>query len=249
MGQSRTEYLGPKLGVQESHEKNEENHNLRFMDFSASARQYVSRLTVSRRPLPVSRVGSGRGALSAQASSATTRPRSTARICTARQVVSASTSLSVPLTARGSFASAAQVPALSVVRGAVQTARRHRHLARQACGRELHGRDELYEFLQRSHAHRTSPRRPRSSRLRESRQTSDQREAPEIPARLLKPTTSTRVQVTPAYRERNTRIPHPQSPDRSQDPPSGSCPSHTSFAHFTAVRRHQEQDRAASPSR
>ena len=77
--------------------------------------------------------------------------------------------ISGPLTAAVASDSVAQVSALLVVRGAVQTARYHRHQpARLVEG--IHGGDELYEFLQRPYetqrilertgfSHRGSPAR------------------------------------------------------------------------------------------
>ena len=53
---AESECVGPKLGVQESHEKNEENHNLRFNGtFRLLCVNISPGWTGSRRPLPVSR--------------------------------------------------------------------------------------------------------------------------------------------------------------------------------------------------
>jgi hypothetical protein len=132
-GGAESECVGPKLGVHESDEMNEENHNLRFSDIFRLLCVNISPGWIgSRRPLCVSRRWVRWR--SPKVPSATTRPRSTARICIARQVVSASTVLSAPAAAAVASHSVAPVSALLLVRGAVQTARWHRHLTRQGCG-------------------------------------------------------------------------------------------------------------------
>jgi hypothetical protein len=123
--------LGPKPGVQEPHEKHEENRNLRFIGIFRLLCVNISPGWIGSR---IPALGPVAAHCSRKVASATTRPRSTARICIAKQAVSASTAFSGPLTAAVASHSVAPVSALLVVRGAVQTARWHRRLTRQACG-------------------------------------------------------------------------------------------------------------------
>ena len=95
LGRSRIRMRRAKLGVQESDEKNAENHNLRFNGiFRLLCVNIFPAGSAHADLVRIPALGPAAALCSRKVASATTRPRSTARICIARQVVSASTAFS-----------------------------------------------------------------------------------------------------------------------------------------------------------